>query len=77
MILQIILGGLAGFLAGKIMRGEGYGIIVDILLGLAGGWVGEWVLGLIGLHIPIWSYFITSLSGAILLVWLARLVRGK
>jgi len=75
MILQLILGGLAGFLAGKVMRGEGYGFIVDILLGLAGGWVGGWVLELVGLHIPVWSYFITAFLGAVLLVWILRLIK--
>ena len=77
MIFHLILGGLAGFLAGKVMRGEGYGVIVDILLGLVGGWVGSWLLGLVGLHIPAWSYFITAFLGAVFLVWLIRLVKGK
>ncbi|WP_221284866.1 GlsB/YeaQ/YmgE family stress response membrane protein [Mucilaginibacter sp. SP1R1] len=76
MVFHLILGCLAGFLAGKVMRGEGYGFIVDILLGLAGGWVGSWVLGLLGLHIPVWSYFITAFLGAVLLVWIVRLVKG-
>ncbi len=71
---HLLLGGLAGFLAGKIMRGDGYGIIVDILLGLAGGWVGGWIGGL--LHIPSFGYFITALLGAILLVWIVRLIKG-
>ena len=76
MILHLILGGLAGFLAGKVMRGDGYGIIIDILLGLAGGFVGGWALGLLGLHIPVWSYFITAFLGAILLVWIVRCIKG-
>ncbi len=40
MILSLIIGGIAGWLAGLIMRGDGYGIIVDIILGIVGGWVG-------------------------------------
>jgi uncharacterized membrane protein YeaQ/YmgE (transglycosylase-associated protein family) len=75
MIWHLILGGIAGFLAGKIMRGDGYGIILDILLGLAGGWVGSFIAGL--LHLPDFSYFITALLGAILLVWITRLVKGN
>lgn len=77
MIFHLILGGIAGFLAGKVMRGEGYGIIVDILLGLAGGWFGGWLLGVFGLSIPTWSYFITAFLGAVLLVWIVRLIKGK
>jgi uncharacterized membrane protein YeaQ/YmgE (transglycosylase-associated protein family) len=75
MIWHLILGGFAGFLAGKVMRGEGYGIIVDILLGLAGGWVGGWIGGL--LHIPSFGYFITAFLGAIILVWILRLIKGN
>ena len=77
MIFHLILGGIAGFLAGKVMRGEGYGIIVDILLGLAGGWFGSWLLGVFDLAIPTWSYFITAFLGAVLLVWMVRLIKGK
>jgi uncharacterized membrane protein YeaQ/YmgE (transglycosylase-associated protein family) len=74
MIWHLILGGFAGFLAGKVMRGEGYGILIDILLGLAGGWIGGWIGGI--LHIPYFGYFITAFLGAILLVWLTRLIRN-
>jgi uncharacterized membrane protein YeaQ/YmgE (transglycosylase-associated protein family) len=70
MLWEIILGGIAGWLAGKIMRGAGYGILIDILLGLAGGWVGGWIASMLG--IPIYSYFLTALLGSILLVWLSR-----
>jgi uncharacterized membrane protein YeaQ/YmgE (transglycosylase-associated protein family) len=48
-LIQLILGGIAGWLAGKFMKGEGYGIIIDILLGLVGGWVGGSVLGWLGI----------------------------
>ncbi|XZF14614.1 GlsB/YeaQ/YmgE family stress response membrane protein [Chitinophagaceae bacterium MMS25-I14] len=73
MIWHIILGGLAGFLAGKLMRGEGYGILIDILLGLAGGWLGSWIAGI--LRIPTFGYFITAFLGAVLLVGLTRLIK--
>ncbi len=75
MIWHLIVGGIAGFLAGKVMRGEGYGIIIDILLGIAGGWVGGWLAAVLG--IPIYSYFITAFLGAILLVWLSRQLSGR
>jgi len=74
MIWHLILGGLAGFLAGKVMRGEGYGILIDILLGLIGGWFGGWIGGI--LHVPNFGYFITAFIGSVLLVWIARLIKG-
>jgi uncharacterized membrane protein YeaQ/YmgE (transglycosylase-associated protein family) len=76
MIWQIILGGLAGFLAGKVMKGDGYGLIVDILLGLLGGWVGGWLGGTLGIHLGgSIGYLITAFLGAVLLVGIARLIK--
>jgi uncharacterized membrane protein YeaQ/YmgE (transglycosylase-associated protein family) len=72
MIWHILLGGLAGFLAGKIMRGRGYGILVDILLGLAGSWVGDMVF--MHFHVYYMGYFLTSLVGAIILVVIGRII---
>jgi len=69
---HLLLGGLAGFLAGKLMRGQGYGVIVDILLGFAGGFVGGWLGGVLGL--PSFGFFITAFLGAVLLVWVTRLL---
>lgn len=78
LLVQIILGGIAGWLAGKVMKGEGYGFIVDIVLGLIGGWVGGNVLG--WLHINLAGnigYLITAFVGAVLLVWISRLIKGS
>ena len=49
MIYAILIGALAGWLTGKIMRGEGYGILINIILGIAGGIIGSLVFGLLGL----------------------------
>ncbi len=76
MIWHLILGGVAGFLAGKVMRGDGYGVIVDVILGLVGGWFGGW-LGE-KLHIELGGsigYLITAFVGAVILVWLGRLIK--
>ena len=44
----ILLGALAGWLAGQIMKGSGYGAIVNIILGIVGGLVGGWLFGQLG-----------------------------
>ena len=49
MIIAIIVGLIAGFLAGKIMNESGYGILIDLVLGLLGGIFGSLVLGLVGI----------------------------
>jgi len=73
----IIIGILAGFLAGKIMRGKGFGLIVDLLLGIVGAYVGGWVFGLMG----IWpgggliGTLIVALIGALILLFIVRLIK--
>lgn len=46
----IIIGILAGFVAGKLMRGGGFGLIVNLVVGIIGGVLGGWLFGLFGLH---------------------------
>ena len=77
MIWTIIVGIIAGFLAGKIMKGSGYGVLMDLVLGLLGGLLGGFLAGSLGLGGGglIWSILIATI-GAIILVWLVRLIQG-
>lgn len=45
----IVIGGIAGWLAGKLMKGGGFGIVVNVLLGIVGSVVGGWLFGLAGI----------------------------
>jgi len=70
----IVIGIIAGWVTGKLMRGAGYGILMDLILGLIGAVIGGWIFGLLGIS----SYgFLGSLAaatvGAIVLVAIARL----
>jgi uncharacterized membrane protein YeaQ/YmgE (transglycosylase-associated protein family) len=72
----IVIGIIAGWLTGKLMRGVGYGILMDLILGLIGAVIGGWIFGLLG----IFSYgFVGSLAaatvGAVVLVAIVRLFR--
>jgi uncharacterized membrane protein YeaQ/YmgE (transglycosylase-associated protein family) len=72
----IVIGIIAGWLTGKLMRGAGYGILMDLILGLIGAVIGGWIFGLLGIS----SYgFVGSLAaatvGAVVLVAIARLFR--
>jgi len=74
--MELLLGGLAGWLAGKFMRGDGYGIIVDVILGLIGAWVGSWIFARLGLSVGgEVGYFLAAFVGAVLLVWISRLIK--
>ncbi len=69
----IIVGLIAGWLAGKVMKGEGYGVLVDIILGILGAVVGGWVFGLLGFHAGgLIGTIIVSFVGAVILVWIVR-----
>lgn len=76
LIWWIIIGLIAGWAAGKIMKGRGFGMIGDILLGMVGGIVGGWVVGLLGIGGGglIWSILV-SILGAVILIWLARMIK--
>ena len=73
----IVVGLIAGWLAGRVMKGGGYGPLVDIILGILGGIVGGWVFGVIG----IWpgggiiGSIIVAFIGAVILVWITRLLK--
>jgi uncharacterized membrane protein YeaQ/YmgE (transglycosylase-associated protein family) len=74
----LIIGGLAGALAGRVMRGKGFGCLGDIVVGV----VGALVLGLIsGLFLNatlgLISSFILAFVGAALLLWLVRLITAN
>lgn len=74
----ILLGALAGYLTGLIMRGGGYGFLINVLLGIAGGFLGGWIFGLLGIHTnSIVGGLICSVVGAAVLVLLAGLITKK
>ena len=77
MIYSLIVGLIAGWLAGQVMKGGGYGIIVDIVLGLLGGIVGGWLLGALGIWpgAGIIGSIIVSFIGAVILVALTRMLK--
>ena len=74
----IIIGILAGFVAGKLMRGGGFGLIVNLVVGIIGGVLGGWLFSLFGLHAGgIIGALVTSVVGAIVLLWIVSLFSRK
>ena len=72
-VYWILIGLIAGWLAGKVMNGQGYGVLVDIILGILGGVVGGWVFGLLGIHAGgLIGSIIVAFVGAVILVWIVR-----
>ncbi len=77
-IVILFVGLVAGWLAGQIVRGTGFGIIGDILVGIAGALVASLLFPKLGIHLGtgIVSEIIYSAIGAIILLLIVRLVRG-
>jgi uncharacterized membrane protein YeaQ/YmgE (transglycosylase-associated protein family) len=73
LLWQIAIGIVAGWLAGKIMRGRGFGVLIDLLLGVVGSVIGGFVFGLLGLHAygTIGSIVVAT-AGAMILLYLVR-----
>lgn len=76
LIVFLIIGVVAGFLAGKIMKGGGFGLVGDLVLGVVGAFVGGWVFGLLGiLPVGLIGTLISATAGAVILLFLIRLVK--
>ena len=78
-LVMLIIGAIAGWLAGKIVRGTGYGIIGDILVGIAGALVASLLFPKLGIPIgnDIVREIFYSAIGAILLLLVVRLIRNR
>jgi uncharacterized membrane protein YeaQ/YmgE (transglycosylase-associated protein family) len=76
LIWWAIVGLIAGWAAGQIMKGGGYGTIMDIILGIIGAVVGGWLVGIVGIHAGGFvGTIIVAIIGAVFLIWITRLLK--
>ncbi|HEX5238265.1 MAG TPA: GlsB/YeaQ/YmgE family stress response membrane protein [Sphingomicrobium sp.] len=78
-LLAILLAGLiAGWLAGKVVDGGGFGVIGDIAVGIVGALIGTWALPRVGVHIQsgLVGTIIVAFIGAVILLLILRLLSG-
>ena len=72
----LIVGLVAGFLAGQVMKGGGYGVIGDIIVGVIGALIGGWLFGALGISAGgLIGAIITAFIGAVILIALLRVIR--
>jgi uncharacterized membrane protein YeaQ/YmgE (transglycosylase-associated protein family) len=77
-IWWLIVGLIAGFLASVVMRGGGYGIVGDIIVGLIGAFIGGWLFSLVGIGSGgLIGSIIVAFIGACILIFLLRLISGS
>ena len=75
----IIIGIVAGYVAGKIMRGGGFGLIVNLVVGIIGGGFGGLLFSLLGIYSTggIIGSLVVATIGAIVLLWIVSLFSGR
>lgn len=76
-IYFIIIGAIAGWLAGKIMKGGGFGLVMNIVLGIIGGVVGGWLFSFLGISSDggTLGSLVTAVAGAVLILFVGRLIK--
>jgi uncharacterized membrane protein YeaQ/YmgE (transglycosylase-associated protein family) len=76
-IVWLIIGAIAGWLAGTLLKGGGFGLIGDIIVGIIGAFLGGWLAGVLGLHLAggLISSIITATAGAIILILIVRVIK--
>ena len=76
LIYWVVVGLIAGWAAGKIMKGGGYGPVMDIVLGIVGAVVGGWLMGMLGIQAGgLIGTIVVAIIGAVFLIWLSRLIK--
>lgn len=76
LIIFLVIGAVAGWLAGQIMRGGGFGLVGDIIVGVIGAFIGGWLFGKLGIQAGgLVGSIIAATVGAIILIALLRLLK--
>ena len=78
LLIILVVGLAAGWLAGRIIQGTGFGIVGDLLIGIVGALIGSWLLPQLGVHLGsgIVMAIVNATIGALILLLVLRLIRG-
>lgn len=78
LLVILLVGIVAGWLAGRLVRGAGFGVVGDLLVGILGAFVGSWLLPRLGIHLGtgIVMAIVNATIGAIILLLVVRLLAG-
>jgi uncharacterized membrane protein YeaQ/YmgE (transglycosylase-associated protein family) len=79
LLVILLVGIIAGWLAGQIVQGTGFGLIGDLLIGVVGAFIGGWMLPQLGVHLAsgIVSAILNATIGAVVLLLVIRLIGGR
>jgi uncharacterized membrane protein YeaQ/YmgE (transglycosylase-associated protein family) len=78
LLVILVVGIVAGWLAGRVMAGGGFGLIGDLIVGLIGAFIGDWLLPQLGIHLGtgLLELILNAFIGAVVLLFILRLVGG-
>jgi len=77
-LIFVLIGAVAGWLAGIIRKGKGFGFLLNLLIGIIGGFLGGWLFDKLGIaFLGIFGQFVAALVGAIILLWIISLFKKK
>ena len=76
-IIWLIIGAIAGWLAGQFMKGGGFGLLIDIVVGIVGAFIGGWLASALGISLGggLIVSIITATIGAVILLFFVRLFK--
>jgi uncharacterized membrane protein YeaQ/YmgE (transglycosylase-associated protein family) len=79
LLVILFVGIVAGWLAGRVMEGGGFGLIGDLLVGLVGAFIGDWLLPALGIHVGVGivALIFNAFVGAVVLLLILRLLNGS
>ena len=78
LLVILFVGIIAGWLAGRVMEGGGFGLIGDLIVGLVGAFIGNWLLPKLGIHLGVGlvAAILNAFIGAVVLLLVLRLIGG-
>lgn len=77
LLWTLIIGAIAGWLAGTLVKGRGFGLIVDIIVGIVGAFIGGWVFGLLGLSAwGLLGQLCMATVGAVILLVIVKAIKS-
>lgn len=80
-VIWIVVGGIAGFVASKVVRGKGMGLLWDIIVGILGAFIGGWLAGLVGIAVSPGTFtfggLVSAFVGAVILLLVFRLLTQR
>lgn len=79
LVIIILIGIAAGFFAGQLMKGRGFGVLVNLLLGIVGSFIGNWLFGVLNISLGegYIGTLLTAIIGAVVLLFVVGLIKGK